>query len=257
MVLSLAFILAFIGSAVALLIGILIFSEVSEAMALTLPTAIEESVQVTVENDNINLVQNVASSGGSVSDVFRSTLPLDVVTGETVQIARFLFASGEGTVGHITTTHLYDQSLNLLATSNQVTVPSLSGGNVFLANFTFNHLIVDSGVTEVFVALQYGDNTSGETKATINDFGESVFRDTGNTYPTPPDPFVNDFLQQSNIAMWTEIDKLTSGVGTLTPAQQKEVDTFNNALNIGFTVIGILPVALFFALFAIFSGRTE
>ena len=35
--LSLAFILAFIGSAVALLIGIIIFSEVTEAMALTLP----------------------------------------------------------------------------------------------------------------------------------------------------------------------------------------------------------------------------
>ena len=37
MVLSLAFILAFIGSAVALVIGILIFSDVSEAMSLTLP----------------------------------------------------------------------------------------------------------------------------------------------------------------------------------------------------------------------------
>ncbi len=43
----------------------------------------------------------------------------------------------------------------------------------------------------------------------------------------------------------------------LTPSQQQEVDTFNNAVNIGFTVIGILPVALFFALFSIFSTRLE
>jgi len=43
----------------------------------------------------------------------------------------------------------------------------------------------------------------------------------------------------------------------LTPEEQQQVDTFNNAQAIGFTVIGILPVALFFALFSIFSGRLE
>jgi hypothetical protein len=32
-------------------------------------------------------------------------------------------------------------------------------------------------------------------------------------------------------------------------------EVFNNAKNIGFTVIGILPIALFFGLFAVFSGR--
>jgi len=43
----------------------------------------------------------------------------------------------------------------------------------------------------------------------------------------------------------------------LSNESQREHDTFNNAQVIGFTVIGILPVALFFALFSIFSGRIE
>jgi len=43
----------------------------------------------------------------------------------------------------------------------------------------------------------------------------------------------------------------------LSESDQQQVDTFNNAQVIGFTVIGILPVALFFALFSIFSGRIE
>jgi len=43
----------------------------------------------------------------------------------------------------------------------------------------------------------------------------------------------------------------------LTSQDQVQVDTFNNAQAIGFTVVGILPVALFFALFSIFSGRIE
>jgi len=43
----------------------------------------------------------------------------------------------------------------------------------------------------------------------------------------------------------------------LTAQEQQQVDTFNNATAIGFTVVGILPVALFFALFSIFSGRIE
>jgi len=48
-----------------------------------------------------------------------------------------------------------------------------------------------------------------------------------------------------------------AGSGTpLTPTEQNQIETFNQALNVAFTVIGILPVALFFALFAIFSGRT-
>ena len=48
------------------------------------------------------------------------------------------------------------------------------------------------------------------------------------------------------------------GSGTpLTAGEQQEIDTFENARNIGFTVVGILPVALFFALFSIFSGRIE
>ena len=49
-----------------------------------------------------------------------------------------------------------------------------------------------------------------------------------------------------------------AGGGTIfTPTEQSQVDTFENAKAIGFTVIGILPVALFFALFSIFSGRFE
>lgn len=48
---------------------------------------------------------------------------------------------------------------------------------------------------------------------------------------------------------------LSTETAGLTPAEQQQVDTFNNALNIGFTVIGIVPVALFFFLFAIFGGR--
>lgn len=48
-----------------------------------------------------------------------------------------------------------------------------------------------------------------------------------------------------------------SGGTTFTPSEQQELNTFNNAQAIGFTVIGIFPIALFFALFSLFSGRIE
>lgn len=50
---------------------------------------------------------------------------------------------------------------------------------------------------------------------------------------------------------------LAGGGTNFTSTEQSQLDTFENAQAIGFTVIGILPVALFFALFSIFSGRFE
>ena len=50
---------------------------------------------------------------------------------------------------------------------------------------------------------------------------------------------------------------IASGGTSFTPSEQQEIDTFTNAQAIGFTVIGIFPIALFFALFSIFSGRFE
>lgn len=52
-------------------------------------------------------------------------------------------------------------------------------------------------------------------------------------------------------------DFTSGGQATFTPSEQSQIDTFTNAQAIGFTVIGILPVVLFFALFSIFSGRFE
>jgi len=63
------------------------------------------------------------------------------------------------------------------------------------------------------------------------------------------------------LATFTDVKSLAfdvaTGGATFTPSEQQEIDTFNNAQAIGFTVIGIFPIALFFALFSIFSGRIE
>ena len=188
------------------------------ALVLSIPMSSAFGATITtIENGNIDTGSPNTSFGGvPVGDVFRSTLGLNVTgfEGDMIKIARITFRGGEGSVGHNTTVHLYDQSLNLLATSNQVTTPQISGSTTFLANFTFNH-IIGSGNTTIHVALQF-DNNSGEVITTTNDSGISKFRDTGNTYPTPPNPFVDDFLQASNTAMWTEMD-IMAGADTTPP----------------------------------------
>ncbi len=246
------------ASAIVLLVGIIIFSEITEAMALTLPTPPAGTPsEVTIDNGNkdVTLVYNTGFD--LQGDVFRTDLGLDVsaFVGDVIKVVRLEFNQGEGHSSGNSTIHLYDQDLNFLASSNIVLVPS-GAGSPFLVNYTFND-VIGSGNSIIFVATQYQVLGDKEIRLSTLDTGKALFRDTGFTFPNAPSTYTNDSIRSNNTAYWTEMDILTSGVGSLTPSQQQEIDTFNNAKNIGFTVIGILPVALFFALFAIFSGRIE
>jgi len=296
LVLSLAFILALIGSAVALLLGILIFSEVSEAMALVLPTVgVNEvdgewfarehcAVSGCLSNSNENRMEFSTSSSAFIITGFGATtqttgyvgkvFTFEQLNNKLITISWQQSASQNREMRVLIFNGTLDPTLtgacgsncfpdeSSIPLSSTVVVANTFGiqpqkfdsGTVDLSTINFNSpqltLVVESrdnspnviqnrmfsleiaglGLwdfsTTVFTFIFGDDNSSSlNVLPQVNIYG---------TYSSDP-PFVNDD----------------------TADEIQQVEAFNQANNIAFTVIGILPVALFFFLFTIFSGRAE
>lgn len=313
MVLSLAFILAFIGASVALLVGIVIFVEVTDAMALTLPilssgfidvpVIIPDDTEATTQvffkehspsssptilfsnpNSGISRIHDQSTANqGRTGYLLIPNVDAKYVDGETISIRWQLNRlSGSGTAfAHV---EIWDGHFD---GTNQTRWVALS---------PVVNVVVDTPIT-VSTTSQFGVTTSSSPLDTSSALEDEVtiaviLRNSGSH-----DSLLN--LQQVRITdyvTWssTNTDRLCTTVtytksSTLTdeadctpirngiiidplaenatntipfgtpssPTEFQQVATFNNALNIGLTVLGILPVALFFFLFMIFGGRVE
>jgi len=312
MVLSLAFILAFIGAAVALLIGIIIFSDIAEAMALTLPVqVIGDDTPATVDNTwglREHDVSAVALEDPSV-DFFlqkdpttnnRSVLWIDHdpassfgnayvmktfnkedIIDRQISLEWLLNISGGKSIISIYD-GAYDHT-SLADFPNASTITLKGGGlcdqiiiNNSLATFqiaTLNINLACSTLPQVTIIVYAEDQNRFTFTATKVDYIEISglkrwdfdcnFINPANCSGAGTTVFytATGSLDDNGTVDATLIDPVNATQPQVlipfTEGEQQQVDTFNNALNIGFTVLGILPVALFFFLFMIFGGRVE
>jgi len=282
MVLSLAFILAFIGAAVALLVGILIFSEVAEAMALTLPVL---SVTTTPDSSGFLVGVDQAIKRFSTNSSAGSTCPLGSGSSDIGNVARKILYSSSTSGICKSPTYTFDLTSipnNPTVTSMTLRIDVLSNANaqnaqIFQVTKDTSTLTDAEGTDTVFKRGGAGDfsgttyisndpftTTNGQNKLIVlpTTAHTDLEADLSSTrfilalnYQNPIRVAGDSFTTFGDTEL--EVNFTTITIVPFTAGEQQEIDTFNNALNIGFTVIGILPVALFFALFAIFSGRIE
>lgn len=317
MVLSLAFILAFIGASVALVIGILIFSEVTEAMALTLPELLV-TIPTTPENDGIwfgiehcdrvncdldtdeNRIFFASGSSGnpitpftsqmkfgsgagfSTSGYLARTFDIEEIDGKELKFEISQDFSGMSS----SQLQVWDGEFDPNPTGacgidcfplNSGLVTSGSGGILTLFTWSIgvqpitihsvtpNLASFDSPTGKVTVVVKMRD-TSGTSFASVSTYSIEI-EDIGTYYfkADPTDPTWNGATHTVVRGSQGNPNPSTMSLFTSNPPPAIPVinspdtinanETFNNALNIGFTVLGVLPVALFFFLFAIFGGR--
>ena len=327
---SLAFILAFIGSAVALLIGILIFSEVTEAMALTLPEVLVEipttpeveglwfarehcgntncsvfsvANEYRFEFESVNGAVKMPKAGagtdpratsGYMGKVFdRAELDGKLITLEASRVVlngvlqRIIFYDGEldpsqsGLHPITCGTDCFPDQAGIVTSGSGggITVVTATAGfsDFTIKNYTgsANLSAFDSPTGKVTLVVLQPENSQAvgigslTYQVTIQDLGTFRFKSdlanswSGSTITCLVDNDacrvgINGSQPQAREGLWS----VTSLPPPPLPVFNSEEtlranEKFDNALNTGFTVVGILPVALFFALFAIFGGRTE
>ena len=247
MVLSLAFILAFIGAGVALLIGIILFSEVEASLTQTFGSTIIGGGSSTPYSQITDDSQvNFASSA---NDGFWSTQRITFPTPEqitqiTVRIT-FQTEADNGTVvgGIWKDATIGGTTQTIVATSIETyNLADLDNGDDI--TFTFPSYTAENieYVIGAFFLFDGSSNVGLRTSSTDQSaLGVmSIMGGGQNWVNLPPSDLFGTFISQD-----------PSSTVSNTP------DAFSQASNIAFTVIGILPVALFFFLFAIFGGRTE
>jgi len=296
LVLSLAFILAFVFSAIVLLIGIIIFSEIAEAMEITLPTI----AVIIPESNEWQLREQESNAGFTVGcDFIQSTVALGVdlfpdntfigychvfkvfdkadVIGKDLRINwRQDLASVDSRI------HVLDGAYNrnnatefpLDATASpssagftNTLTEGLKGGGVlhninrvgvFALNDTITLTLAGSTEDQITVNISIYDRSLTLRPAMVIfdvEINATALWKFGTNNGATVTMAVTGTQNDLGVANAGFVNLKTAP--PLTPEEQQQVDTFSNAQAIGFTVIGILPVALFFALFSIFSGRIE
>jgi len=302
MVLSLAFILAFVFSAIVLLIGIIIFSEIADAMELTLPiiptqpplpalslgnlTANDEwqlreqqiDADVTVADCRYGLVNNVlttqitlpAKGNRYFCDVFKVFDKADII-GKTLSVT--WQAGGDQFNNQNEAICVLDGAFD----RNNATQfpPTNFGANLCGQSSTLGrlHFITQNNIpltTDSIVMTLAGSTQEQVTIFVLVKDSSASFRIFMSIHEISiselakwdwdsPPATLTMAVTGTNNDLGVTNPKLSNLLPTpqLPSDQQQELDTFNNAKAIGFTVIGILPVALFFALFSIFSGKIE
>lgn len=307
MVLSLAFILAFVFSAIVLLLGIIIFSEIAEAMEVTLPTqgtvlpplqAISQG-NLTANNEwqlREQTVDGVATidcvytikSGSSLTTFPNPPSPVKESRGwcHVFKVFDKSDIIGNNLVvewgGGQSTSSADDGAICVLDgvfdRNNAAQFPPNNAGagscgvlspvilHIVTQDFTFFNgidtipmTLAGSTQDQITILVTFKDG-SGSARVSIRideivvqDLAKWDWRDSAGATVSIARTIANT-PQDSGVG--------NAGLTNLLPlilseSDQQQVDTFNNAQVIGFTVIGILPVALFFALFSIFSGRIE
>ena len=304
MVLSLAFILAFVASAIVLLIGIVIFSEVVEGMEITLPLpstptiTFDDQWQVREQQffpaingtnglgDDINITppfetRSEASERGWLH-VFKVFDKSDII-GKDLEITWNLsrnFNSIEPAFQIKVIDGSYDRNVAsdfpLNNNTDGFSLPLKGAGilNIFTrdgspqGDFTdsISMTLVGSTESKVTVSMTLRDESGLGDAFPNNIIGAFNFPFELSEIKVGTDTWTWDSSASISMAITGTENDLgvtnanftgTTTTLTFTSSEQQQIDTFNNAQAIGFTVIGILPVALFFALFSIFSGRFE
>lgn len=310
MVLSLAFILALVGSAIVLVIGIVIFGEIAEAMELTLPTqgtvlpplqAISQG-NLTTNNewqlreqpvDAITLIDckyGFSFAGGLTNfpnppapstssrgfcHVFKVFDKADI-TGKVLSVTWSTNRGGDpsGTLGAICVLDgIFDRNNATQFPFNNAGVGSC-GGNLPVRLHLVNPSSQFGTQTDTITLLVSPLITPDPNKDQVTIF--VMVKDPSGSRRYSMNIKEISVLELANwdwlaagatVTMNTTTTNNDTGITNapltnllpliLSESDQQQVDTFNNAQVIGFTVIGVLPIALFFALFSIFSGRIE
>jgi len=283
MVLSLAFIIAFIGGAVALLIGILIFSEVSDSIIcpiteeeitatwlyreheinLTFKPRSAFGVEVSAPNryetatgpigngvsnnylfktlkkseitgSDINVIWEKAGIGGLTSNTFR------IIDGAYDKDSLTDFVPGAG--GHAVKGGGVLGSFSSFPNHAEETVllNSINWGNSILPDVTIIIFITDTNIQPD----DYDSLFIKEINVIGTPSGDNLKWEFLSPVVTP-----EIFIEQNQDSGFVEAVGGFSGTGSIeaTMSCEKAKDT-------AWTVIGILPVALFFVLFAIFGS---
>jgi len=302
---NLAFIISLVASAVFLIVGISIFSEIVEAMALTLPLPtilpvlpanITDEWQLREQEKDVNFVVGCDPNINGTKIELEFLPPNEVgwchmfkvfdksdVIGKTLEID--WQGSSGGFAGQSASVRVFDGSIN----RNNATQFPLDGVGAVTRGFHFNigelnnlHIITHSmqfgdilqvGTTDTIIMTLAG---STKNKVTIGvsllDKGSSEFHvlnieeiritelatwEWGLNTPLTSTVTMNSTTTQNDAGITNSVNLKNTQPLVLSSESQREHDTFNNAQLIGFTVIGVLPIALFFALFTILSGRME
>lgn len=280
---SLAFVLAFIGASVALLIGIIIFSEVENDMSQTFG----DELEITNESDGVWSWREHSSTpfGSMISDAqievaspnraviistefntygityFFKSFPIELIEDKDVKLKYQITTSGtsvpkcrfqlvDGAYDR-TNDSDFPQNTDRLLKGNGILdsdeISSLSGSPT--------HTLTASGGTEDFITIFVQQPDSHQTDHNANCFIEfiEIVGLENNTFDS------NQILSAKEGSGDKE-----HGTFTVTPTflgiptfESQVPPEFTTASNIAYTVIGIVPVALFFFLFAIFSPRVE
>ena len=267
MVLSLAFILAFIGASVALLIGIIIFSEVQDDML----QSFGDPVQVGVIADEVPL-SKLGGFGGNFPTVGRGTATGNHMCDTCSSVSSYRAEDGL-LDGSLITDIIINVGLYTGGSAYNIGLYEIIGSSATLVATTG---VVNSGVGiqqwefETPYQVQTGDNLAFGI-VTPSGTGHLMKLKTFAQNLASPH-FSNSHTQSITSTTFypnlptTASDGTTISGGqiygfqlvqvTFTPIFESQVPPeFISASNIAYTVIGIIPVALFFFLFAIFGGR--
>ena len=243
MVLSLPLVLALVGSATGLIIGMLIFGEVSDA--LVCPTAgsgggggesilfdtLAESSDSTINGGATNtwIGQLVSTTGQQITSVTVNGINTFGETTGTIESQIWV-----GAITDIDTSTLVAESDN---------TEQLAGGNNVNFTFLFSPPVAVND-PDTFVALHMENwDSEAEFLSSTSDIS------SGNLWMHLEDP-ESGFFQQFGIE--DMLMKVTIGEGG--SEGETGAEQCLQAKDTAWTVIAILPVALFFGLFAIFSS---
>jgi len=306
MVLSLAFVLAFIGSAISLLFGILIFGEVSDSLFIDAPEVTpEESFTIngfwqyreskttgnnafcSFNGSNVNQTIGSAFVLGTISSKVHDCYLFKIFPTEFLANTRiFVDWRGFDGGGLAPASRGIIQVLNHEYNRANFTEIPISGINLGLATESVTHIeLYDDlaccstagfgrkinsvdwqpvDLTRPFSTIVITNNDRGGSEDVVVTVWSVNITDitTGAT---------KAFYSYAGANQVHEVLSLTNDYGFITVAgfgeqvfvtqeavfDEQAQDTFNSAKDTAWTVIGIIPVALFFILFALFSSFTN
>jgi len=251
MVLSLAFILALVGSAIALLIGIVIFSEVSDQIEFQILEEFPQGCCPTPIPPDAQQGNSATGSDTGLSEgIYGLRGFLSLTAGEEITRLR---AEVTATTGAQTRLIVYNSTNDLIGFTNTVQA-SPAGFKDY--NFAVNPVVPDDG----FVYIVHNREPNGNQvrwRLGTGAVGFPMVRHLANDFASPSLILFNNATGSTNTHTFVEI--FVSQVSFQQPFTDGDVDraqTVQFAKNTAFTVLIILPVALFFVLFSVFTRVT-